>query len=213
MKTPDEILSELLARYPQLSACAESLREAYQCLVTCYEHDGILYVCGNGGSCADSDHITGELLKGFVSRRPLPAEECEKLQALAGDDGAMLASTLQCGLRAISLNSHVALTTAVGNDLGDNLGPAQMLQALGRPGDVFLAISTSGNARNLALAGAVAKAKEVKVIGLTGRNGGKLRQSADICICVPEDETYKIQELHLPVYHALCLMLESRFFA
>jgi D-sedoheptulose 7-phosphate isomerase len=213
MKTPDEILSELLARYPQLSTCAASLREAYQCLVACYEHDGILYVCGNGGSCADSDHITGELLKGFVSRRPLPAEECEKLQSLAGDDGAMLASTLQCGLRAISLNSHAALTTAVGNDLGDNLGPAQMLQALGRPGDVFLAISTSGNARNLALAGAVAKAKEVKVIGLTGRNGGKLRQSADICICVPEDETYKIQELHLPVYHALCLMLESRFFA
>ena len=213
MKTPDEILSDLLVRYPQLAVCADSLRAAYRLIAACYERDGFLYVCGNGGSCADSDHITGELLKGFCSLRPLPAEEREKLKTLAGDDGKMLASTLQCGLRAISLNSHAALTTAVGNDLGDGLGPAQMLQALGRPGDVLLAISTSGNARNLALAGAVAKAKDVKIIGLTGRKGGKLRQAADVCICVPEDETYKIQELHLPVYHALCLMLERRFFA
>jgi len=212
MKTPEEILSELLVRYPQLSVCTDALRESYERLAVCYERDGILYICGNGGSCADSDHITGELLKGFISRRPLPDDERAKLQAM-GDDGAMLANTLQCGLRAISLNSHDALTTAVGNDLGDNLGPAQMLQALGRPGDVFLGISTSGNARNLALACAVAKAKGVTILGLTGRKGGKLRQAADVCICAPEDETYKIQELHLPIYHALCMMLESHFFA
>ena len=205
------MIQELVKRYPVLDAVKDQIEEAYKILETCYENGGKLLIAGNGGSAADSDHIVGELMKGFVKRRPVSAELAEALKQADPERGAELAKKLQGGLPAIALTNHAALSSAFANDVDGMLSYAQ--QVNGKAGDVFLGISTSGNAENVMYAAVTAKAKGMKVIGLTGKTGGKLAKIADVAIIVPEQETYKIQELHLPIYHALCLMLEDRFYA
>ena len=208
-----EYLDELISRYPVLAPMKADIRTAYETLKECYERGGKLLIAGNGGSAADSDHIVGELMKGFVKRRPVSAELAEALKQADPERGAELAKKLQGGLPAIALTNHAALSSAFANDVDGMLSYAQQVNGYGKAGDVFLGISTSGNAENVMYAAVTAKAKGMKVIGLTGKTGGKLAKIADVAIIVPEQETYKIQELHLPIYHALCLMLEDRFYA
>lgn len=207
-----QILDELTERYPVLEAVRRQIAEAYQALEDCYENGGKLLIAGNGGSCADAEHIVGELMKGFVKRRSLPDELQERMKVADAEHGERLAASLQGGLKAIALNSHPGLSTAFANDVDADMMFAQQLCGYGDAGDVFLGISTSGNSKNVDYAVTVAKAKGLKVIGLTGKDGGRLGQRADIAVIVPEMETFKIQELHLPIYHALCLMLEEHFF-
>jgi D-sedoheptulose 7-phosphate isomerase len=173
---------------------------------------GKLLVCGNGGSASDSEHMVADLMKGFVDARPLPVEERRRLSELAGADGRELANILQGALPAIALGSNGALTTAVANDLSFDAVFAQQVYGLGRPGDVLLAISTTGISRNVVFAAYVARLREMGVIVLTGRDGGTLAQLADVAIRVPADRVYEIQEMHLPVYHALALALERAIF-
>ena len=202
----------LVERYPVLEICRESIVDAYNILEECYRKDHKLLIAGNGGSAADSEHIAGELMKRFKIIRPCPTEFAEKLKRIDPVRGENLAKNLERGLMAIPLVAHEALTTAYINDV-DGLGVfAQQLYGFGREGDVFLGISTSGNSKNIMSATVVARALGIKVIGLTGAKGGELAEVADVAIKVPETETYMIQELHLPVYHCLCLMLEDRFF-
>ncbi len=208
----DAILQNLFSHYPELKPCEDAILAAFGILAECYDHEGVVYTCGNGGSCADAAHIVGELTKGFIRKRRLPQEEQDELRKIDAIDGAYLAEHLQSGLRAVSLMGQEALSSAVGNDLGGDIAPAQQLLGLARPGDVLLGISTSGNARNIALACKVAKLKRLKIIGMTGESGGKLSSLADICIKVPAKETYRVQEYHLPIYHALCMMIECRYF-
>ena len=183
--------------------------EAYQILEESYTNDGKLLVAGNGGSAADAEHIVGELMKGFVNPRKLEAEYSDALITVNKELGRVLSENLQGALPAIALDGHLALTTAYLNDCEPLLCFAQQVNGYGRKSDVFLGISTSGN---ILYAATVAKAKGMKVIGLTGEKDSKLSEISDTCIQVPETETYKIQELHLPVYHCLCLMLEDTFF-
>ena len=208
--TPLEIL---LQNYPQLADCKADIEHAAQIVVACQEQGGTFFTCGNGGSCADADHISGELLKGFCKKRPMSAEEREALAAESPDVAEVLSTRLQRGLRCISLMNFPGAGSAVRNDLGGELDAAQVLYALGRPGDVLLGISTSGNAKNVRYAVAVARLKGMKVLGMTGEGGGTLAQLADVAIRVPSCETYRIQEYHLPIYHALCRMVENHFFA
>lgn len=205
-------LDVLIDRYPQLVECKESIEQAYLMLEECYVNDHKLLIAGNGGSAADSEHIAGELMKRFKILRPVPSEFAEKLKEIDPVRGENLSKNLERGLMAIPLVAHEALSTAYINDV-DGLGVfAQQLYGFGRPGDVFLGISTSGNSKNVMSATVVARALGIRVIGLTGAKGGELSSVADVAIKVPETETYMIQELHLPVYHCLCLMLEDRFF-
>ena len=177
-----------------------------------YEKDGKLLIAGNGGSAADSEHIVGELMKRFKLPRPITTEFVEKLKEVDSIRGAKLAKNLEMSLMAIPLVAHEALSTAYINDV-DGVGVfAQQLFGYGRKGDVFLGISTSGNSENILYASVAAKALGITVIGLTGATGGKLADIADICVKVPQSETYMIQELHLPIYHCWCLMLEDYFF-
>ena len=202
----------LISRHLKLAECREDIIKAYDILEECYLGDHKLLIAGNGGSAADSEHIAGELMKRFKTPRPVPADFAEKLKEIDGVRGEGLAKNLERGLMAIPLVAHEALSTAYINDV-DGLGVfAQQLYGFGRCGDVFLGISTSGNSKNVMSASVVARALGIKVIALTGRSGGELAKVADAAIRVPEDETYMIQELHLPVYHCLCLMLEDRFF-
>lgn len=202
----------LTERYPQLGTCREDIVTAYQIMLQAYENDKKLLIAGNGGSAADSEHIAGELMKRFKTPRPVPVEFAEKLKSIDPVRGEKLAKNLERGLMAIPLVAHEALSTAYVNDV-DGLGVfAQQLYGFGRKGDVFLGISTSGNSKNVMSATVVARALGIKVIGLTGANGGELAKVADVSIRVPETETYMVQELHLPVYHCLCLMLEDKFF-
>ena len=211
-KTSFPELVDLLACYPALAVCEEAMASAIALLISTYEHDGTVFTCGNGGSAADADHIVGELLKGFVRRRPLPTADRAALQRENGVDGDYLASRLQCGLRAMSLMSQQGLSSAVANDLGGDLGPAQQLYGMGRKGDMLIALSTSGNARNVALASRVAKLKAYLFRYDWHRQAEQLAELADIVFKVPERETYRVQELHLPVYHALCRAVEAFFF-
>ena len=168
-------------------------------------------MCGNGGSAADSEHIVGELMKSFKKRRPIDAET-QKAHSFLGERGELLGKTLEGTLRAIALTTHTALSTAFANDKLPAATYAQQVYGYADRGDVLLAISTSGNAENCALAAVTARAKGVRVVALTGKNESKLSSLADVSIRVPETETYKVQELHLPVYHCLCAMLEEEFF-
>lgn len=202
----------LIERYPALEKCREDIIKAYLVMEECYLRDGKLMIAGNGGSAADSEHIAGELMKRFKIARTVPAEFAEKLKSVDPVRGKNLAENLEQGLMAIPLVAHEALTTAYINDV-DGLGVfAQQLYGFGRNGDVFLGISTSGNSRNVMSATVVARALGIKVIGLTGEKGGELAEVADVAVRVPSSETYMIQELHLPVYHCWCLMLEDKFF-
>lgn len=203
----------LTSRYPSLETCRESIIDAYQIMEDCYSHDGKLLIAGNGGSAADSEHIAGELMKRFETPRPVPAEFAEKLKAVDPVLGVDLSKNLERGLMAIPLVAHEAMTTAYINDVDGQGVFAQQLYGFGRPGDVFLGISTSGNSKNVMSATVVARALGIKVIGLTGAKGGELAKVADVAVKVPQTETYMIQELHLPVYHCWCLMLEDHFFS
>ena len=206
------MLNELVMRYPVLGIVRDDVNKAYSLLEACYENGGKLLIAGNGGSAADAEHIVGELMKGFVKRRPLPKELKRALIDTDPIRGSELSEKLQQGLPAIALTNHAALSSAFANDVDGMLSYAQQVNGYGKAGDVFLGISTSGNSENVMYAAVTAKAKGMKVIGLTGRDGGKLAKLADVAIVVPEQETYKIQELHLPIYHALCLMLEDHFY-
>ena len=211
MKNQQSIMDDLLKRYPVLESCAGSLQCLIDTVVSCYRQGGTFFVAGNGGSGADADHICGELLKGFRSRRALSSGETESFKSFFGDEGADLAARLQGGLPAVSLLSHPGLITAYINDVEPLNIFAQQLWAQARKNDVFLAISTGGGSENLRRALMAAKVKGVKSFLLTGNRHGICEKYADVTIGVPESETYKIQELHLPVYHAFCAAVESNF--
>ncbi len=206
------MINDLIGRYPALDACRADIEKARDAIISCYEKGGKLLLCGNGGSAADCDHIVGELMKGFMLDRALSDEkkaEMKKNSPLVDDH---LLSKLQGALPAVSLPSVTALNSAFCNDVDAELVYAQPLMSLARENDILVAISTSGNSKNVFAAARVAKALGIQVIALTGKGGGKLASVADISICVPETETYKVQELHLPVYHCLCAMVEKYFF-
>ena len=202
----------LIESYPQLLECRESIQAAYDILKEAYAKDRKLLVCGNGGSASDSEHIVGELMKEFKLKREVYHDQAEAMQRIDPELGGILAKHLQGALPAIALTGHSSLTTAFMNDSNPELIFAQQVNGYGKAGDVFLGISTSGNSRNILFAAVTAKSKGLKVIGLTGQKPNRLAQLADVCIQVTETETYKIQELHLPVYHCLCMMLEEHFF-
>lgn len=205
-------IDRLIDRYPRLEVCRGDIAAAYDILEECYAGDHKLLIAGNGGSAADSEHIAGELMKRFKMPRPVTPEFADRLKRIDLHRGEELARNLERSLMAIPLVAHEALSTAYINDV-DGLGVfAQQLFGFGRPGDVFLGISTSGNSKNVMAATVVARALGIKVVGLTGANGGELAKAADVAVRVPETETYMIQELHLPIYHCWCLMLEERFF-
>lgn len=205
------ILTELGERYPVLKEVLPDVESAFTLLKNAYEEEKTLYVCGNGGSCSDSEHIVGELMKCFKKKRPLPKEMQEKL-SVYGEKGERLANTLENGLRAVSLCGHSGLSTAYANDRDSMLVFAQQVSVWGKEGDVFMALSTSGNSQNCVYAALAAKAKSMKTIALVGGMGGELKTLCDVAIVAPEKETYKVQELHLPIYHCLCAMLEEEFF-
>lgn len=205
-------LDLLIERYPILEPCKESVAKAYDIMEEAYSNGRKLLVAGNGGSAADSEHIVGELMKEFKLKRKIYAAQADRLKKIDPEMGQVLAENLQGTLPAISLVGEPALTTAYMNDAVPLLIFAQQVNGLGKAGDVFLGISTSGNSKNVLYAAVAAKSKGLKVVGLTGQKENKLEKFADVCIHVPETETYKIQELHLPVYHCLCLMLEDKFF-
>lgn len=205
-------LNHLIDRYPKLIVCRDSIVSAYDILELAYQTGRKLLVSGNGGSASDSEHIVGELMKEFKLKRRVFSYQAAALKEIDPELGQTLAEGLQGALPAISLTGHSSLTTAFMNDAMPELVFAQQVNGYGKPGDVYMGISTSGNSKNVLYAAVNAKAKGLKVIGLTGSKENKLMKYADVCIRVPETETYKIQELHLPVYHCLCLMLEDRFF-
>lgn len=205
-----EHLELLIRRYPELEPLKTDLERACAILEASFAAGGRLYLCGNGGSAADSEHIVGELMKDFCRKRPVPAAFAEKLRALTGSDE--LAAGLHGALPAVSLCSQTALATALCNDGDPTLVFAQQVYGYGRAGDTLLALSTSGNSANIVKAAQVAKALDLKVISITGQGGGKLAELADAALRLPASETYQVQELTLPVYHALCLVLEDRFF-
>jgi len=202
----------LIQRYPQLEDCKNDILLAFELLKECYSNDNKLLVCGNGGSAADAEHIVGELMKGFKKQRKITPNKSRALIDVHAEMGKILAENLQGALSAIALDGHMALSTAYMNDCEPLLCFAQQVNGYGCCGDVLLGISTSGNSKNVLYAAITARARGLKVIGLTGFKESKLSNLADVCIRVPETETYMIQELHLPVYHCLCLMLEEEFF-
>ncbi|MGI5855983.1 MAG: D-sedoheptulose-7-phosphate isomerase [Candidatus Merdivicinus sp.] len=206
------MFEELYRRYPILAPCKESLEQAARLLLQCFQSGGKLLVCGNGGSSADSGHIVGELMKGFRLRRPIPPEERQRLLEWFPDCGEALANELQGALPAISLPDQTALFTACANDISASIAYGQMVYGYGRKGDVLLTISTSGNSENVVNAARIAKFRGLKIIALTGEGPCLLDRLADATIHVPEQETARIQELHLPVYHALCAWCEEQFF-
>ncbi len=208
----EEQLTLLIERYPKLAVCKEDIKKAYELLETAYSNGRKLLVCGNGGSASDSEHIVGELMKEFKLKRKVYSDQAAALKEIDPELGQVLADNLQGALPAISLTGHSSLQTAYMNDAIPELVFAQQVNGYGKLGDVFLGISTSGNSKNVLYAAVNAKAKGLKVVGLTGAKENKLMKYADVCIRVPETETYKIQEYHLPVYHCLCLMLEEKFF-
>ena len=206
------MLNELLKRYPCLESAREDIVKAENTLITAFKSGNKLLICGNGGSCADCEHIAGELMKGFLSKRPLTEEQKAKMKANCPEIGEKYLSLLQRAVPAIALPSFTALNTAFCNDVEPELVFAQGLMGLGKKDDILLCISTSGNSKNVVAAALTAKALGLKTIGLTGKTGGKLKSICDICVCVPETETFKVQELHLPVYHYLCARVEKAIF-
>lgn len=205
-------IEQLLKRNSELTELKDVIGKAARAIIISYENGGKLLACGNGGSCADADHIVGELMKSFEGKRPLNLGLKEKLAEIGGERGIYLAESLQQGLPAISLTAQTALTTAVANDIDAEVIFAQQVTGYGNVGDILIGMSTSGNSQNVIDAILVAKAKGLVTIGLTGYAGGKMKDICDILINVPERRTAYVQELHLPVYHTLCLMIEEHFF-
>jgi D-sedoheptulose 7-phosphate isomerase len=212
-KAVDRIyMDELIMRFPVLQPCISELLRSVEILKLSFKSDGKLLVCGNGGSAADSIHIVGELMKGFVLPRKLTKEERNKIHTQFPESADYFYENLQRALPAISLTNEIGMTTAYANDKAPDLVFAQQVLGHGKRGDVLFAISTSGNSKNIVYAAKIAKVLGLQVVGLTGKSGGALKDLCDCCICAPESETYKIQELHLPIYHAICLELEKHFF-
>ncbi|MBD3317441.1 MAG: SIS domain-containing protein [Chitinivibrionales bacterium] len=213
-KTTEKHLDGLLERYSVLRACRDEVVEAHEVLVECCKSGGKILVCGNGGSYADAEHIVGELMKDYLIKRPIPAVDRERIgkTAASESESEYLCDKLQRAVPALPLSAHGALPSAVANDTGADIVYAQQVYGLGRPGDVLWGISTSGNSKNVLYAMKVARAIGVKVLGMTGASGGAVAGCCDVTIRVPESATYKIQELHLPVYHTLCSMLEQELF-
>ena len=213
-KAPQYYIDLLIQRYPALKECEESIIDAYAVLKECFANGHKLLIAGNGGSCADAEHIAGELMKGFKLSRKCSDEFSNKLECIDKERGRKLSEKLQGGLPTIALDNHQGLNTAYINDIlnGAEYLFAQQVYVYGKEGDVLLAISTSGNSNNILNATVVAKTLGLKVLGLSGCNGGELAKMSDVIIKAPSNETYMVQELHVPIYHCLCLMLESCFF-
>ncbi len=212
MKEPLKILENLIQRYPSLEECKEDIRRAYVALVDCFSTGGKVLICGNGGSAADSEHMVGELMKGFLKKRELTQEIKDRLEQVHPDVGPYMGEKLQGALPAIALTAHTALATAFSNDVDADLIFAQQVLGYGKKGDVLIGFSTSGNASNVLYAFYMGHALGMTTIGLTGKVGGSMKKTAEISICVPEVATPNVQELHLPVYHTLCAMVEDFFF-
>lgn len=210
--TTEKIVNRMLENYPKLEVCREEILRAVEAMIICYQNKGKLLVCGNGGSAADSEHIVGELMKEFALSRKLSEETKEEFRKRFGKSAEYLCDNLQYALPAISLVSETALATAYSNDNASDLYFAQQVWGHGQPGDILLGITTSGNSSNVIHAMEVAQYKKMVTIALTGRDGGKVKAMADIAIVVPEKETFRIQEYHLPIYHALCAAVENEFF-
>lgn len=211
-ETTRKILNRLLERFPKLKNCEKEINNSVEMIVDCYKNNGKLLICGNGGSTSDSLHIVGELMKSFVLPRKLENEYIEKIKKIFPENAEYFIKNLQGTLPAISLVSETALMTAYSNDNSADLCFAQQVLGYGNNNDILIAISTSGNSKNVIYASQIAKIKNMKVISLTGRNGGKLKELSDININVEEQETFIIQEYHLPIYHALCLAVENEMF-
>lgn len=190
-----------------------SIEKAADALIHCYEKGGKVLICGNGGSAADADHLVGELMKSFESERPLPPELKGTLERVSPERGGYLARNLQQGVPAISLSAHGALTSAIANDMDADLVFAQQVNGYGKEGDVLIGISTSGNSQNVLDALITARAKGIRTIGFSGEPGGKMKAFCDILIAVPASETARVQELHLPIYHSLCRLIEQHLFS
>lgn len=205
-------MENLIKRYPQLEVCRESLKKALDAMLETYKNGGKILLCGNGGSCADCDHIVGELMKGFLSMRKIDENMAEKIGVMFPEDKEYFEKTLQGSLPAISLPSQSALLSAFANDVDADMVYAQLVFGYGKPEDLLIAMSTSGNSKNVVNAAKMAKVKGMKVLAFTGERESKLSDICDITIKAPECETYKIQELHLPIYHYLCAEVEKQIF-
>lgn len=207
-----EIVAAMCERHPALGVCRDAVMDAAELMIRCYSRGGTVLCCGNGGSAADAGHIVGELVKGFKLDRHVRASAAEALQNVDTDLGPRLVSGLQEGLPAIDLAAHGALTTAFANDRDPALVYAQQTYVYGRPDDLLIGLSTSGESANIIAALAVARTMGISTIGMTGRGGGTVTRWSDVAICVPADETAAVQEMHLPVYHTLCEIVEDHFF-
>lgn len=207
-----EKIISLSAQFPELFHIQNEINSATDKIIACYKRGCKVLLCGNGGSAADCTHIVGELMKGFLKRRPVDEETAERLKTKYPKIDDILISKLQKGLPAINLCESSALITAYCNDVDPEYIFAQQVFGLGKKGDVLIAISTSGNAQNVNNAAKIAKAMGIAVIGMTGKYGGQLSSNSDICIKVPQTETYRVQEYHLPIYHAICAAVEEEFF-
>lgn len=205
-------ISDLLKRYQQLSSVENEIYAALKSIIHTYQNGGKLLICGNGGSAADSDHMVGELMKSFENNRPLNKELKEKLLKVSAEHGKILAEKLEVGLPAISLSSQSALVLAIANDINYDSIFAQQVIGYGNPGDILIGFSCSGNSQNVINAMIAAKAKGLTTISFTGKSGGRLKEFADILINVPESNISRAQELHLPIYHTLCRIIENQMF-
>ena len=211
MNTPEMILDKLYKDYPALEGNREDIKKAFSLLLKCAENGAFVYCCGNGGSAADSEHITGELMKGFILKRPLSAEEKARFDGI--ENGDEIAVKLQKGIRCISLVSQSGLISAFANDIDPSLVFAQQVYAYAKSeDDVLIALSTSGNSLNVVNAVKAAKAAGIKTLSITGEKESKLSAYSDVTIKLPTTVTYEIQELTLPVYHALCAAVEAAMF-
>jgi D-sedoheptulose 7-phosphate isomerase len=212
MNNEANYLDTLISRYPALISARSDINAAFDIIANSFAKGGKLLIAGNGGSASDAEHIAGELMKTFSKKRNLPESFISDIKKIDLEIAEYLICRMQPGLPTIALSGHASLNTACINDIDGNITFAQQVYGYGKEGDVLLGISTSGNSKNVLYAAAVASVKKLKIIGLTGSSGGKLKQYSDVCIRVPETETWKIQELHLPVYHVLCMMLENHFY-
>lgn len=213
MHSIENTMNEMIKNQPRLMSIQDDIWNAYRTIERCYSNNGKVFVCGNGGSAADALHIVGELMKSFVRNRPIDKQTADSLTTIYPDHAAYFIENIQGALPAIALVENASLASAYANDVTADMIYAQQLYGYAKQGDVLIAISTSGNSINVLNAVRLAKAMNVATVGLTGGSGGKLKLICDVCIVAPENETYKIQELHLPIYHILCIMIEQRFFA
>lgn len=205
-------INQLIERYPNLLSCKDDIEKSVEIMISSYKSGGKLLICGNGGSAADSEHIVGELMKGFILPRKMNLQMYDALKNSCKEDADYLYKNLQLGLPSISLVSHTALSTAFANDQAPDLSFAQQVLGYGKKEDILLGISTSGNSKNVVYAVEVAKTLKIKTVSLTGEKDSKLSRISDITIKAPSTVTFQIQELHLPIYHAMCLALENEFF-